>query len=104
VDARKKARQVATQAQLRSVAQAVEMFQASAGKYPTTEEGLGALVKTSPAGVGPLLPGGTVPLDAWKNPLRYERLSARGAAYRVWSAGPDGQDGTADDASHTGGR
>ena len=46
-----------------------------------------------------------LPLDAWKNPLRYEfppsgnRLSASGKP-AIWSIGPDKQDGTSDDITN----
>lgn len=46
-----------------------------------------------------------IPLDAWKNPLRYEypasgnRQSTTGKP-AIWSAGPDRQDDTADDINN----
>jgi general secretion pathway protein G len=40
-----------------------------------------------------------VPMDAWSHPYRYEFPARRSKkdAYDLWSAGPDGLDGTADD-------
>ena len=111
VDARERARKVATMATIKRVEQAVEMFRAQVGSYPTTAEGLEILVNPPTdgpgaarlRGLGPLLPGRAVPTDAWKRPLKYELAGGRGAAYRIWSVGPDGQDGTDDDISSTGG-
>jgi general secretion pathway protein G len=36
-----------------------------------------------------------IPLDPWGQPYRYERVEDTG--YRIWSAGPDSESGTADD-------
>ncbi len=36
-------------------------------------------------------------VDAWERPLRY---SAEGKEFKVWSCGPDGVSGTADDVSY----
>ena len=67
------------------------------GRYPTTEEGLAALMTAPPsAGVkwnGPYLKK-AVPLDPWGNAYQYRAPGAR-AEYEVLSLGKDGQPGGA---------
>jgi general secretion pathway protein G len=73
------------------------------GNYPTTAEGLQALI-TPPAGKAdrwgtePYLIGNSVPLDAWKEPYQYAFPGTHNKTFPdIWSKGPDGQSGTADD-------
>ena len=85
---------------------ALDIFEIDIGRYPTADEGLEALVKKPVADNeavadmwhGPYLK--KMPLDAWGRPFRYEPAKDRKARspYRLWSAGPDGVSGTADDA------
>lgn len=77
-------------------------YRMSVGNYPTTAEGLQALV-TAPAGkadrwTGPYIEGGKIPLDPWGNPYQYAYPGTRNKdSYDLWSRGRDGQDGTGDD-------
>lgn len=71
-------------------------YKLDVGNYPTTEQGLEALVK-APAGKESLWKGPyleEVPLDPWKNPYQYRYPGSKninGArGYDVWSLGPDG--------------
>ena len=91
-------------------ADAVKHYQIQMNKYPTNEEGLQALI-TKPADQkeaekwrGPYLENGVIPVDRWNNELKYERLESTGdsigPAFRVFSYGPDGQEGTDDDISN----
>jgi len=74
------------------------------GSYPTTEEGLQALM-VAPANKvdrwrGPYLAEGTkLPLlDPWKQPYQYRYPGVHNKdGYDIWSKGPDGVDGTDDD-------
>lgn len=74
------------------------------GDYPTTEEGLQALV-TAPGGKtdrwrGPYIdaPGNKVPLDPWGEPYQYRYPGTKNpTGYDVFSKGPDKQPDTADD-------
>jgi general secretion pathway protein G len=55
--------------QIQSFASALDLFYLDTGRYPSSTEGLGALVH--PVGGlavwnGPYLKGGTVPLDPWR--------------------------------------
>ena len=79
-------------------------YRLDVGNYPSTEEGLKALVK-APGGKeskwkGPYLEANEVPLDPWDNPYKYRfpgTKNVNGArGYDVWSLGPDGVE-SADD-------
>lgn len=71
------------------------------GSYPSTEEGLQALI-TAPANrserwKGPYLESRSLPLDPWNNPYQYRYPGTKNAdRYDVWSMGPDGRE-SADD-------
>lgn len=74
------------------------------GGYPTTSEGLQALLK-APMGKegkwqGPYLdvPGNKLPLDPWKQPYIYRYPGTHNKdGYDLFSSGPDKIAGTADD-------
>jgi general secretion pathway protein G len=82
---------------------ALGAYQLAIGNYPTSEQGLQALI-TQPADLpnpalweGPYIEGG-LPLDPWGREYRYAYPGVNNPhSYDLWSAGPDGQDGTADD-------
>lgn len=82
----------------------VELFRANCGRYPTTEEGLAALL-TKPESEdiaekwsGPYVKEGQIPLDPWgrqynyRSPGEYNRET-----YDLWSSGKNGQSGDDDD-------
>lgn len=71
------------------------------GSYPTTAEGLQALV-TNPGSKsgwnGPYVTDGKLPKDPWGEPYQYSYPGTRNKdGYDLWSKGPDKQSGTADD-------
>jgi general secretion pathway protein G len=72
------------------------------GDYPSTAEGLQALV-TPPTGkadqwTGPYFADGKIPLDPWKEPYVYRYPGVKNKnGYDVFSKGPDRTEGTADD-------
>jgi general secretion pathway protein G len=81
--------------QIQSFASALDLFYLDTGRYPSSTEGLGALVH--PVGGlavwnGPYLKGGTVPLDPWGKPYVYRSPGQHGT-YDVVSLGSDGQEG-----------
>ncbi len=78
-----KAKQAEVQVQLRSVQMALDMYRLDNGRYPSTEEGLGALLKS-----GVLK---TIPTDAWGNSLVYS--SDSDGSFSLKSLGTDGQPG-----------
>lgn len=80
--------------QIADLDKSLELFKLDVGRYPTTEEGLDALVK-KPGSVngwaGPYLKGG-VPTDPWGHPYRYTNSGASGGIDIV-SLGSDGAPG-----------
>lgn len=85
----------AAKIQLQSFASALDLFYLDVGRFPSTSEGLTALVRRAPgAGAwnGPYLKGGNVPDDPWNHPYVYRAPGERGA-YDIMSYGADGQGG-----------
>jgi general secretion pathway protein G len=85
----------AAKIQIQSFTSALELFYLDAGRYPTTSEGLGALVKsTSGLSVwnGPYLKGGSVPNDPWGKAYLYRSPGER-APFEIVSYGADGVEG-----------
>ncbi len=75
----------------------LDMYKLDVGSYPTTEQGLQALVER-PTEVtswnGPYVKGDKVPLDAWNHPYVYRSPSTRPThEYDLCSAGPTGDAG-----------
>jgi general secretion pathway protein G len=91
----------AARIQLQSFAGALDLFYLDAGRYPSSSEGLAALVKPAPglaAWNGPYLRGGIVPNDPWGKPYAYRSPGER-SAYEIVSYGSDGQEGGTGTAS-----
>src|ERR1700737_2052301 len=85
----------AAKIQLQSFGSALDLFYLDAGRFPSTAEGLTALVQRTPgvaAWNGPYLKGGNVPNDPWSNPYIYRSPGERGA-YEIMSYGSKGQEG-----------
>jgi general secretion pathway protein G len=85
----------AAKIQIQSFAGALDLFYLEAGRYPSTAEGLEALVRRTPgvaAWNGPYLKGGNVPNDPWNNAYVY-RAPAEHGPYDIISYGSDGQEG-----------
>src|SRR5258708_5027928 len=85
----------AAKIQLQSFGSALDLFYLDAGRFPSTEEGLTALVQRTPgvaAWNGPYLKGGNVPSDPWNHPYIYRSPRERGA-YEIMSYVSDGQEG-----------
>jgi general secretion pathway protein G len=85
----------AARIQLQSFSSALDLFYLDAGRYPSTSEGLAALVqRTSGIGSwnGPYLKGGNLPNDPWNHPYTYRSPGERGP-YEIISYGSDGQEG-----------
>lgn len=80
--------------QIADLDKSLELFKLDVGRYPTTEEGLDALVKrpgTVNGWTGPYLKGG-VPSDPWGNPYRYANSGTNGGI-EIVSLGADGAPG-----------
>jgi len=85
----------AAKIQIQSFSSALDLFNLDTGRFPTTAEGLNALVQspgTIPSWNGPYLRGGVVPNDPWGNPYVYRSPGEHGP-YDIISYGSDGQEG-----------
>jgi general secretion pathway protein G len=85
----------AAKIQIQSFGSALDLFNLDTGRYPTSSEGLTALVQspgTIPAWNGPYLKGGVVPNDPWGKPYVYRSPGEHGP-YDIMSYGSDGQEG-----------
>ncbi|NJR78324.1 type II secretion system major pseudopilin GspG [Sphingomonas sp. 36D10-4-7] len=83
-------------ADIATIEQGLELYRLQMGSYPTTTQGLNALV-TAPAGVdaGRYQAGGYIkrlPEDPWNRAYLYASPGQHGAA-DVWTLGADGKDG-----------
>jgi general secretion pathway protein G len=89
------AKQKAAYAQIQLFGTALDSFRLDVGRYPTTAEGLEALIKP-PAGVegwnGPYLKKSEIPLDPWNRPYHYESPGKHGD-YDLYSYGADNAEG-----------
>ena len=78
--------------QIADLDKSLELFKLDVGRFPTTEEGLEALV-TKPGSAtgwnGPYLKGG-LPTDPWGKPYKY---ALNGGAVEILSLGADGATG-----------
>ncbi|HZX28163.1 MAG TPA: type II secretion system major pseudopilin GspG [Telluria sp.] len=88
-------------AQIEAFEKALDTFRLDMGRYPTTEEGLNALM-TAPASAagkwtGPYLKKG-VPADPWGHPYAYRAPGTKGE-YEIISLGKDGQPGGTGEAA-----
>jgi general secretion pathway protein G len=79
-------------------------FRIDIGSYPTTAQGLQALITAPQSGTqrwtGPYLdvPSGKVPLDPWQQPYEYRFPGVHNkSSYDLFSKGPDQSAGTEDD-------
>jgi len=85
----------AAKIQLQSFAGALDLFYLDAGRFPSTSEGLSALMQRTPgvaAWNGPYLKGNTLPNDPWNHPYMY-RAPGQHGPYEIISYGADGQEG-----------
>lgn len=81
------------------IGSALQIFRVHNSRYPTTEQGLDALLK-DPGGDkkwrGPYIEPEKLK-DPWQGDFGY---SSDGRDYKITSPGPDGADGTADDITY----
>ena len=100
------ARRAAAQADIEAnLAAALDLYELDNGRYPTTGQGVNALLsKPGSAPVpqnwnGPYLE--TDPLDPWKAEYMYKSPGEHNAnGYDLYSMGPDGVEGTEDDITN----
>ena len=90
-----KAKADAAKIEIGQIGQTLDLFKLEIGRYPTSQEGLQALI-TAPAGVnnwnGPYWKRGTLPKDPWGNEYKYISPS-QNAPYEIISLGADGKEG-----------
>jgi len=92
------AKETAAKTQIESFKTALDSFEIEAGRYPTSEEGLNALV-TAPSDLQnlhePYMP--SIPKDPWGNPYQYKQPGTHNpSGYDVYSLGTDGREGNDD--------
>ena len=99
--------------QIGNLGSALKMYVVDMKVYPSTEDGLEALLKApederlARKWAGPYIDGNKLPLDPWGNEFEYEYDALEGDDEggvpdfpRILSAGPDGQTGTDDDIAN----
>jgi len=96
------ARRIKAKADIKTIESALKLYKIDTGNYPTTEQGLEALIRkpdTSPVPKkwreGGYLEGDTVPKDPWSNPYYYTAPGPAGRDYEIVTYGNDGQPGGA---------
>jgi general secretion pathway protein G len=85
----------AAKIQIESLSSALDLYFLDTGRYPSSSEGLGALVQrpgSISAWNGPYLKGGVVPADPWGKPYVYRSPGQHGT-FDILSYGADGQEG-----------
>ena len=92
-----KARVTRAQSDIRAIQTALDLYRLDNFKYPSTEQGLQALVKqpadptvTNYRSGGYL---GSLPKDPWNKPYQYANPGAGGREYDITSFGRDGKPG-----------
>lgn len=81
--------------QIQELGAALDLYRLEVGRYPTTQQGLEALVQ-QPSGTtnwnGPYLSKSVVRKDPWGNDYEYQAPGSHGE-YDLYSLGADGQEG-----------
>lgn len=93
----------ATRAQIGAFETALENYQLDIGNYPPTLDGLltppADLPNPAKWGPSPYFSKNEIPLDQWDQAYQYELVQESESVqrFRLWSWGPDREDGTPDD-------
>ncbi|WP_271274561.1 type II secretion system major pseudopilin GspG [Aliamphritea hakodatensis] len=81
--------------QIEELSSALDLYRLEVGRYPSTDEGLEALIK-QPSGEdkwnGPYLKKSVIRLDPWGNPYHY-RHPGENAEFDLYSYGADNKEG-----------
>ena len=89
------AKRKAAKIEIEQIGQTLDLSKLETGRYPTSQEGLQALI-AAPAGVnnwnGPYWKKSTLPKDPWGNEYKYTAPGQHGA-YDIVSYGADGKEG-----------
>ena len=93
------ARRIKAKVDIKTIESALKLYKIDTGNYPTTEQGLEALIRkpdTSPVPKkwreGGYLEGDAVPKDPWDNPYYYTASSSSGASGTLSTSGTSGRD------------
>jgi general secretion pathway protein G len=91
-----KAKADAAKIEMGQIGQTLDLYKLETGRYPSTQEGLQALI-AAPPGVGnwngPYWKKTTVPKDPWGNEYRYASPGQNNSPYEISSYGADGKEG-----------
>lgn len=91
-----KAKADAAKIEMGQIGQTLDLYKLETGRYPSTQEGLQALI-SAPPGVGnwngPYWKKTTVPKDPWGNDYRYASPGQNNSPYEIASYGADGKEG-----------
>ena len=99
-DSAEKAKADATKTQMRGLETALDLYRLHNSRYPSSGQGLKALLEKPEVGLipknwnGPYLRGNNLPEDGWESPFRY--ISENGNEFEIISLGADGIDGGVD--------
>ena len=77
--------------QVENFKSALDLYRLDTGSYPTTQQGLGALVRSPgnvPGWKGPYIDSPNLPVDPWGNPYSYKQPGEHGA-YDLSTLGSD---------------
>ena len=89
------AKRKAAAIEISQIASTLDLYKLETGRYPTSQEGLQALI-TAPSGVnnwnGPYWKKGTIPKDPWGNDYKYTSPGAK-MPYDIVSYGADAKEG-----------
>jgi len=96
-----RAKEAKAQTDIATVTAALDAFELDCGRYPTTDEGLTALME-KPSSLGPEVEWDGPYLrelksDPWERAYQYRFPGEFAVDYDVWSYGADGQEGGDDD-------
>ena len=83
------------QIQIESLVTSLELFHIDVGRYPTSSEGIGALIKAPSKAAGwngPYVTKGVIPADPWSQPYHYQSPGKKGP-FDLFSLGRDGKEG-----------
>lgn len=105
---RETARIDATKLKMSQIESGLDLYNLALGQYPSDDQGLKALItkpsfddeKMGEKWRGPYLKND--PRDEWNHEFKYQKVEGSteetgGKPFKLWSLGPDGQDGTEDD-------
>jgi general secretion pathway protein G len=87
------AEKTATRVQIRNIEVALDTYRMNHSRYPSSEQGLEALIKPPGRERGYL---DSIPRDSWDNEFQYRSPGLKSGDYDLYSLGRDGQEGGQD--------